>query len=153
MKELSLSNSELKILIDDCDYEWASIIKWRLAKTPTSIAVVRSAFRRNVPISKDITGCNRYDVVDHRDHNPLNNQRDNLRICSKQENCFNRSKSKNTNCKYKGIYPKRNKFAAQIKHNGTMFYLGSFNTQEEAAKAYNIKAKELFGEFAALNEL
>jgi len=40
---------------------------------------------------------------------------------------------------------------ARISFNTKKIYLGSYKTKEEAARAYDKKAIELFGEFAQLN--
>jgi len=45
------------------------------------------------------------------------------------------------------------KWRAQIWHNGRHHYLGLFASEDAAARAYNAKARELFGEFAYLNEV
>jgi len=91
-------------------------------------------------------------VVDHIDCNPLNNCKANLRQCTSSQNCANVRKRKN---KYKGVSlnKKNQKFVAQIMKKGIYYWLGYFETQEEAALAYNEKAKELFGEFAFLNDV
>jgi len=99
-------------------------------------------------------------VVEHKDGNPLNNTRDNLRICTQQQNCFNKSKQ-STPCtsKYKGVYHRQDKdggkrknlWRACIRKNDRLLNIGSFKTEELAAKAYDEKALELFGEFAKLN--
>jgi hypothetical protein len=88
--------------------------------------------------------------VDHKDNNKLNNSIDNLRWCSKQENTQNRKKNSNNNG-YKGVDYKNNQWRARIGFNGREYHLGLFNDKIDAAKAYNEKALELFGEFAKLN--
>lgn len=55
------------------------------------------------------------------------------------------------NKKYKGVYAVKNKFMAQIKYKNKNIYLGLHDTPEQAAQAYNEKAKELFGKFAYQN--
>ena len=91
--------------------------------------------------------------VDHKDRNSLNNHISNLRWCSKRQNNQNRSKRKNSASIYKGVYFKKksNKWVAQIQHNRQKIYLGYFNDEAEAARAYDRKASELFREFAVLN--
>jgi hypothetical protein len=87
--------------------------------------------------------------VDHIDGNPLNNQRNNLRICTHHQNCLNnRGCGKN---RYKGVYKIKNTIYSRIQYNGIDRYLGSFKTEEEAAMAYDKEALVLFGEFANLN--
>lgn len=91
--------------------------------------------------------------VDHVDGNKLNNNLDNLRFCSYSQNGANRKKQSNTSSIYKGVdFQKRaNKWRASIKIDGKSKTLGHFEDEKEAAKAYNEKAKELFGDFAKLN--
>lgn len=93
-------------------------------------------------------------VIDHIDGNPLNNQKSNLRICTPQQNQFNQRKTRGVS-KYKGVswYKNYKKWMAKIKFNGRTYNLGYFNTEIQAAKAYDEKAKEIFGEFANLNKV
>jgi hypothetical protein len=61
---------------------------------------------------------------------------------------------KNTS-KYKGVafMSSRNKWRARLTHNRKTYFLGLFDEEEDAGKAYNDKAKELFGDNACLNTL
>lgn len=89
--------------------------------------------------------------IDHKDGNGLNNQRANLRFATPAGNSVNRSGWARTG--YKGVGDQCGKFQAHIRHNDKKIHLGTFRTAEEAALAYNVKAVELFGEFARLNEV
>lgn len=91
--------------------------------------------------------------VDHINNNPLDNRKQNLRICTQHQNTMNQSPQKGSSSKYKGVYrvTERRKWKAQIVCDGVHNSLGSFKTEQEAAKAYDKKALELFGEFAYLN--
>ena len=91
--------------------------------------------------------------VDHIDGNKLNNNVSNLRWCNPQQNQFNSKKQDGTSSKYKGVCwdKRKNKYIACIGINGKLKHIGYFDNEEEAANAYNIKANELFGQFANLN--
>ncbi|MBN1124206.1 MAG: HNH endonuclease [Sedimentisphaerales bacterium] len=91
-------------------------------------------------------------VVDHIDHNGLNNTRANLRVCTPQQNSRNR-RSQSGRSKYKGIsYDKRYKrWKARIRFQNKYIHIGTFRDEARAARAYDAKAAELFGEFACLN--
>ena len=98
--------------------------------------------------------------VDHINHNGLDNRRQNLRLCTSAENIRNRKKpnsfrGKKTLSKYKGVSmdkrAKQNPWFFQIIFEGKKQCKYGFSTAEEAARAYDAKAKELFGEFAHLN--
>jgi hypothetical protein len=84
--------------------------------------------------------------IDHRDRNKTNNYIDNLRLADYSLNQANRAVKRSG---LKGVARLRSgKFQAQVKKDGINFYLGLFETEEEAHKAYCSKARELFGEHA-----
>ena len=96
-------------------------------------------------------------VVDHINRDTLNNSKSNLRLANKITNGQNMV-SKTGACKYKGVSLSRKKkphhrqtYRATIVHNKKQIYIGRFKTEVEAAKAYDKKAIELFGEFANTN--
>lgn len=91
-------------------------------------------------------------VIHHIDHNGLNNDDTNLKVVSAKENSYHRKKhAKNNKSLYKGVWKYFERWRACIMYNGKHISLGYFDTQEQAAKAYDAKALELFGEFACLN--
>ena len=88
------------------------------------------------------------EVVDHINHDSLDNRRSNLRVATVQQNAQNmRVRSDNTSG-YKGVYKSNEKYIAQIWIDGSHNYLGYFDTPELAHKAYCDAANEHFGEFA-----
>lgn len=93
--------------------------------------------------------------IDHINNNKLDNRIANLRIATSAHNSYNRSISNNTNNDYKGVtyLKKQNTFKATIYQDYKEFYLGCYNNEIMAALAYNLKAIELFQEFANLNKL
>jgi len=95
-----------------------------------------------------------HEKIDHVNHNGLDNRRSNLRLATIQENQFNRQIQKTTkSSQYKGVSweTKQNKWRPSIKFNNQNIHLGSFTSEEDAARAYDKVAKELFGEFCCLN--
>lgn len=100
----------------------------------------------NAPIGKQ---------VDHINHNTLDNRKCNLRIATHAENQHNRKKSKNKSSRYKGVsYKKsRKKWIAKIKLNKKSYWLGSFLSEKDAAKAYNKASKKYHGKFSFVNKL
>ena len=93
-------------------------------------------------------------VVDHIDRNLLNCQRSNLRLGTTSDNMCNRQKNIiNNKChsKYKGVLLQKGKWTAKVIKDKQTYYLGTFNTEVEAAQAYNDKAKELHKDYVVLN--
>lgn len=91
-------------------------------------------------------------IVDHINNNSLDNRKQNLRIVTSQQNNMNVSSAKNSTSQYIGV--SKNKWArtvSRITINRKCLHLGSFNTEEEAARARDEATKELFGEFGNLN--
>ena len=91
--------------------------------------------------------------VDHIDGNGLNNQKVNMRECSTQENSFNQKRRKNTTSKFKGVswYKRRSVWEAYIHIDYSKKKIGYFDSELDAAIAYNVAAVEHFGEFARMN--
>ena len=108
-----------------------------------------------VKMHRLIMNAKKGEFVDHIDGDPLNNTLDNLRICRKQQNEFNQKVRVDNTTGYKGVslLKSTGKYRAYINKNGIRYELGVFHTKKEAALAYNMKAVELFGEFARLNEI
>ena len=100
-----------------------------------------------------ITNPNNLPYIDHIDGNTQNNSILNLRWCNKQQNAANSKKQSNTSSIYKGVTWNKSisKWKAQIMKDGKNKHLGLFDTEREAARIYNEKANEYFGEFANLN--
>jgi len=111
--------------------------------------------RQTLGLHRFIMEAGRGDVVDHIDGDPLNNTRANLRFATPGQNRANSRVAYSTRSGYKGAYWKsgnrRNHWEAQVRHAGKCHFLGCFFTAEEAARAYDIAARELFGQFAHLN--
>lgn len=92
--------------------------------------------------------------VDHIDGNTSNNAIENLRIATRSQNSSNRSKSKLNTSGIKGVYKVNNssKWKVQICFNYHTYYLGTFDTKEQAIKAYNNGSIRLHKEFGKLVE-
>jgi len=91
--------------------------------------------------------------VDHRDHDGLNNRRTNLRLSTHPQNCQNRRLPSTSTTKFKGVRwnARTKRYQARIMANGKSRTLGSFESDFEAAAAYDLAAVELHGQFAFTN--
>ena len=92
-------------------------------------------------------------IIDHIDGDGCNNRKSNLRVCTQMENLWNRKPTEGTLSRYKGVANDKGKWGAKITKDKKTYNLGRFDTEEQAAEAYNKAAIELFGEFAQLNEI
>jgi hypothetical protein len=93
--------------------------------------------------------------VDHINGNGLDNRRANLRLCLPRQNRWNMRKSIDRKCtsKFKGVYIMKGtgQITANISAQGERFFLGVFQSEEDAARAYDTAARRLHGRFARLN--
>jgi hypothetical protein len=140
MKEIIALHGET-IQVDDEDYKMLSRYRWYLSEG--------YAYTRDISMARMIMDPSAGLVVDHIDHNKLNNKRSNLRICTQKQNNQNRPQKYKNITGYRGVSSANRNgwFHARISHK----FIGSFPTAEEAARAYDEKAKEKYGEFAVLN--
>ena len=91
--------------------------------------------------------------VDHINNNGLDNRRCNLRLATRQQQNMNRKKLKGCSSRYKGVYwaKNRKKWCVRIEFNAKVMFLGYFESEIKAGKAYDEAAIKYFGEFARLN--
>ena len=89
--------------------------------------------------------------IDHINGDKSDNRFSNLRMATCQQNKVNCGLSVNNTSGYKGVTKNRKAWIASIMKDRQYVYIGSFETPEEAAKAYDAKAVELFGDYALTN--
>ena len=151
MKEILLPEGKTT-LVDDEDYEYLNQWKWSFIKAKNT-DYARRVYRAKgkhftIKMHRLIMNCPDGLQVDHKDHNGLNNQKSNLRICTKQQNRFNSQKEINCSSKYKGVSISKGFIKASIGGGGKLINLGYFKTEIEAAKAYDKEALRIYKEFA-----
>lgn len=143
--------------IDDADFDVIGGYRWHAKLSPNGMDFYarRSIYTPNgskcVYMHREICGATDGALVDHADHNTLNNQRANLRVCSGCQNQANRRRTINRG--FKGVFRLKNRdlWWSVIGHNRKQISLGYFKSETDAAIAYDSAAIELFGEFAFLN--
>jgi len=157
MKEIALTKGQVA-LVDDDDFEQLSKFKWQALWQPGRrvFVAVRSTPRPNqktVFMTRQIMRAPAEKEVDHHDHNTLNNQRANLRVCTGSQNQGNSRQRKGCSSRFKGVCWHRDhqKWIARIRKTYKLQHLGYYADEREAARAYNQAAIEHFGEFAYLN--
>jgi hypothetical protein len=89
-------------------------------------------------------------LVDHANRDTMDNRLANLRVCSVSQNRRN-SRGFGTTSVFKGVRAVHGRFLARIHCDGQKIHLGTFATEEAAARAYDAAAIKHFGEFARLN--
>lgn len=156
MKKILLSKG-LVALVDDEDFEELSKFRWYASLNRKHYArrhQMKDGKKVKVYMHRQILNVTDPKVfVDHIDGNGLHNCKINLRTASHSENLINITKRLGTSSKYKGVNYRKStgKWQVQIQKKGKLYFVGSFINEVDAAKAYDKKAVELFGNFANLN--
>jgi hypothetical protein len=145
-------------IVDNEDVEWLSQWRWR-----AQVSMRNGKLHRVVAVSTingNTTQMHRFVMhtptgmdTDHINHNTLDNRRVNLRICSPQQNQFNKKPEGKGRSKYKGVSwtTNRQKWCARIRVRNKKKHIGYFTDEIEAARAYDAAARHEYGEFAATN--
>lgn len=140
-------------LIDDADAP--EILRYSWYVNSKGYAERSAGRRRKVIMHRQLMeGCTAPEI-DHVNGNKLDNRRVNLRGVTASQNQMNKGKQPNCTSRYKGVSWNKaaRKWMARITKDGSTRYLGSFESEREAARIYNKAARELFGEYARLNPL
>jgi hypothetical protein len=160
LKEIPLTKGYVAI-VDDIDFPVVSQFKWHFRETSKNTGYAsRSVYkpkRQAILMHRFILGITDSKlVVDHINGNTLDNRRSNLRVCTIAQNTRNQKvNKKRSDCSsvYKGVYKHKHldKWQSFIYVGKRLKYLGTFESEIEAARAYNEAASFYFGEFARLN--
>jgi len=162
MKQIPLTQGKFA-LVDDEDFEYLNQWKWHtstngLTMYATGHEPKANGVQKTIIMHRLIMGLKHGDglVIDHINHDGLDNRRSNLRICTQKENMRNRTSLTNSSSKHLGVtfYKDRVKaWRALIRVDGELNHIGYFQTEEQAAMAYNERAQKAYGEFASLNTI
>jgi hypothetical protein len=146
---IRLSNGEFTI-VDEEDYEELATLTWHHGDEGYVVHTVGMGGKTYQLLMHRVVLRAAPDVlVDHRDGNRLDNRKDNLRSASHRQNAQNRAPIAGR--RWKGVYAAGDRWKARIKHDGRMIHLGAYESEEIAALAYDLAARQLFGAFARLN--
>lgn len=158
MKLIKLSKNKFA-KVDDEDFEYLNKWKWSVSSNNYAVRRVSRKLKgkNNIIIlmHRQIMKTNKNMQTDHINQNKLDNQKSNLRMCTRSENSCNRLKRKNTSSKYKGVCwdKAKKKWVAQVWKDNVKVLNKRFPTEKEAAIAYNKKSKIFHKEFAILNNV
>jgi HNH endonuclease len=160
MKSLQITKGK-KVLLDEVDFPWANQWKWIAPDNGAGqLYAARRKGKRIILLHRELLGVPSGTLVDHRNGDTLDCRRDNLRPATKAQNGQNSRKTrKPTTSRYKGVchVPRLNQTNPWMAYIGGVggptkrTYLGYFPNESSAARAYDIAARQLFGEFAKLN--
>lgn len=153
-KELTLTKGFVA-LVDDDDYPYLSQWKWTYSGGYALRKEKRGGKAYRIMLHRQITNAPQGLDVDHWDGNGLNNCRSNLRVSTRTQNNANRKPYAFGASKYKGVHFRRDRkhkpWRVSIGYNNQKVWVGVFADEIEAARAYDVKARELYGEFALTN--
>lgn len=156
MTKIIITKDGREVLLDDEDYERINQSVWFSCqkKGDTRYAVRFEKTGKYISMHREILNPKKEQLVDHINHDGLDNRKCNLRLASFAENTWNRRVEKGkTSSKFKGVRWARGHYYVYIGKDNKKHYRGQYKTEVEAALAYDKAALELHGEFANTNAM
>ena len=151
-QEIRIALSQGKFaLVSPEDYARVTAFKWCLNHAHGKDYAKRGYYfagkQSTIKMHRFIMDAPPNSEVDHVNGNGLDNRRENLRICDHKQSSANQSTPKNNKTGFKGVCPVGTGWSANIADD----YLGVYDTAETAAKAYDTRARAIYGEYAKCN--
>jgi hypothetical protein len=146
-------------LVDDEDYEYLNQWKWCCQSQEFIDYAIRCIYgeigHTTIRMHRVILHAKQGQIIDHINHNGLDNRKLNLRFCTCSQNNINRIRQNNNTSGFRGIFrawrKTKPRWGAHLQLNGKIKHAGYYDSPEEAARAYDLIAKTYFGEYAVLN--
>jgi hypothetical protein len=146
-------------IVEPRDFYWLNNFHWTITGDGEHIYAVRNIINARgktmiIRLHREIMNAPKGLLVDHKNSDTLDNRRANLRLATHSQNQFNKRKTKTkASSQYVGVHfdKSRGQWGARIKHGNKSIWLGRFDSEIDAAKAYDEAAKKYHGEFARLN--
>ncbi len=135
--------------VDAADFDWLNQWKWSLHNGYAA----RKDRGKTIYLHREIVQAPQGMVVDHLNHNRLDDTRANLNICTQGDNLRNTAKRRGTASRFRGLHfcPRTGKWCPRIRFAGKYLYLGSFAEEVDAARARDRATVEYVGPYACLN--
>lgn len=153
MKRLELTQG-LSAVVSDVDFAWVNQWKWHAVKVGRTYYAARRIKSHTRYLHQEIANRMGLCRVDHKNRDGLDNRRSQLRPASAAENAQNRRKRLQCSSRFKGVWLRKSgRWGAAIMPNYRQIYLGEFESEVEAARAYDRAACQYYGRFAMLNNV
>lgn len=149
-------NRNVEAIVDADLYEWLNQWNWTADFRCNGPYVLRRVTvepkkRVAVHMHRAIVCAVDGQIVDHINGDTLDNRRENLRVCTTQENLRNNARPTGKSG-FRGVYPSNNKWIVKARDDdGILQQIGRFECPVKAARAYDKAMIERRGEFAVLN--
>jgi hypothetical protein len=136
-------------LVDATDYEWLKMVPWGIGWSMARGKKMRpyavhDRLGKRYYMHRVLTTAPKGMVVDHINGDPLDNRRGNLRVVGQGQNI--RNQKARSSCGYKGVYHLRGRWTSHVKRGDHTIYVGTFDTLEDAARAYDAAVLSIDGE-------
>jgi hypothetical protein len=151
MKQIALTTGQVAI-VDDEDFERLNRYNWQLSgQYAGRCEYLGHGRQRTVYMHHEIRGKG----FDHKNRNKLDNQKHNLRRATRAQNAYNSEKQRGKSSQFKGVHFHKRlcKWCSSIRVNRRLIHLGYFESETEAAKAYNRAIYRVSSDFAVLNNI